>query len=239
MGHLTPFLRLATSLVSRGLSVTFITAQPTVLNPESQALSQFFSACPQIYPMTLHLSSDDSPANSDDPIHLQYDLIRRSSQVLLPTLLSSMSKTLSAFITDMTLATSVIPITKSLGLPNYILFTSSSKMLTLFVSFHTLSIPNAADEINEMSDTISIPGLQPVPRSWVPPPLLLESDNLFKTMTIENGRSMLESNGILVNTFESFEQDSLAVLNSSKVVDSLPVVIPLGPFAPFNLKGVR
>ncbi|KAJ0099128.1 hypothetical protein Patl1_21826 [Pistacia atlantica] len=57
MGHLTPFLRLACLLTSCNVKVTFITPEPTVSLAESQILSHFFSAFPQICQEKLHPSS--------------------------------------------------------------------------------------------------------------------------------------------------------------------------------------
>ncbi|XP_009360573.1 UDP-glycosyltransferase 708G1-like [Pyrus x bretschneideri] len=227
MGHLTPFLRLAALLASHNVCVTFITPNPTVSLAESQSLSNFLMAFPQITRKQLHLLPlDESCANSEDPFYHHFELIRRSSHMLSP-LLSSLSPPLSAMITDMSFASTVLPVTDSLGLPNYIFFTSSAKMLTLYVSFHTMLGPN-----HTIKDDLQVPGLGPIPKSRMPPPLLQESNNLLKTFFIENGKKMTESSGILVNTYESIESETLAALNEGKVLRKLPSVISIGPLAP-------
>ncbi|KAA8530408.1 hypothetical protein F0562_005117 [Nyssa sinensis] len=189
----------------------------------------------KITPKQLHLLPiDKASANSEDPFYVQYETIRRSSHLLSP-LLSSLSPPLSALITDMSLTSTVIPVTQALNLPNYILFTSSAKMLTLFLSFHTIDCLEERDS-DEMMGVIKIPGLQPIPKSWIPPPLLSNIDNLLKTHIIENGKKMIQSNGILINTFESSEQESLVALNDGRVVNGLPSVTAIGPFAPCNFE---
>lgn len=227
MGHLTPFLRLAALLTAHNVQVTFITPIPTVSLAESQSLSHLFTTFPQITQKHLHLLPLDEPsANSEDPFYYHFELIRRSSHLLSP-LLSSLSPPLSAMITDMSFASTVIPITDSLGLPNYIFFTSSAKMLTLYVSFHTMLGPNC-----EIKDGLKVSGLEPIPKAWIPPPLLEEDNNLLKTFFTENGKKMTESDGILVNTYESIEHEALAALNEGRVLIGLPSAIAIGPLPP-------
>ncbi|GMN32706.1 hypothetical protein TIFTF001_049801 [Ficus carica] len=175
MGHLTPFLRLAALLTAHDVQVTFITPHPTVSLSESQSLTHLFSSFPQITRKQLRLLPfDDLSANSEDPFYYHFEVIRRSSHLLSP-LLTSLSPPLSALVTDMSLASTVIPITDALKLPNYIFFTSSAKMLTLYLSFHVM-VPN------EMKYFVEISGLEPIPRSWIPPPLLQDTDNLLKML---------------------------------------------------------
>ncbi|CAK7322988.1 unnamed protein product [Dovyalis caffra] len=229
MGHLTPFLRLAALLSVQNVQVTFITPYPTVSLSESQALSSLFASFPQITRKQLHLLPLEklNPTISDDPFYYHFDVIRQSSHLLSP-LLSSLSPPLSAFITDMSLASVVIPITEAINLPNYVLFTTSAKMMTLFLSYH-ITAGSGKDDLHEM-DVIKS-GLEMMPKSWIPPPLLEKSNNSTKSYFIENGKKMIESSGILVNTFESFEKESLRKLNHGEVIAGLPSVIPIGPLA--------
>ncbi|XP_054791977.1 UDP-glycosyltransferase 708G1-like isoform X2 [Prosopis cineraria] len=200
MGHLTPFLRLAALLVDRHCRVTVISPQPTVSMAESKHLSRFHSAFPQ------------------------FEAIRRSC-CLLPSLLASASPPLSAFVCDVTLISPVLPITESLRLPIFILFTSSARMLSLFSSVSRF-IPS----ISEM-DSVEIPGVSTIPRSCIPP-LLLLPNNVFAKILLEDGPKLPKSCGILVNSFEALELNPLESLNSGKVVKELPPVFPIGPFVP-------
>lgn len=236
MGHLTPFIRLSVLLTTSNVRVTFITPYPTVSLSESQSLSHLFSTFPRITQKQLHLLPlEDPSAKSEDPFYYHFEVIRRSSHLLSP-LLSSLSPPLSALITDMSLASTVIPITDALKLPNYIFFTSSAKMLTLFLSFHIMVDPRDRCETSEMKDFIKISGLEPIPRSWIPPPLLQDTKNLLKSYFIENGKKMTESSGILVNTNETVDGESLEALSKGKVLRGLPPVHAIGPLPPFNLE---
>ncbi|XP_044480129.1 UDP-glycosyltransferase 708G1-like [Mangifera indica] len=224
MGHLTPFLRLAGLLASCNVKVTFITPEPPVSLAESQILCHFFSAFPQISQEKLHLLPLDnlSAGSEDDPFYCHIEVIRQSSQ-LLSSLLRSLSPPPSAIVTDMSLTAAVVPITEALKIPNFIFFTSSATMLILFVSFHILA---------GSMDGVKIPSLEATPRSWIPPPLLQDTNNLLKTYIIENGKAMTKSDGILVNTLDSIEQSSLLALNGGKVIKGLPSVTAIGLLPP-------
>ena len=229
MGHLIPFIRLVALLTTHNIQVTFITPHPTLSISESESLSQLFSTCPQITRKKLHLLPLDDPSSkSQDPFYYRFEVIRRSSHLLSP-LLSSLSPPLTALVTDMSLASTVVPITDALELPNYTFFTSSAKMLTLFISFHTMVDPKA-------KDFIEIPGIEPIPRWWIPPPLLEDTNNLMKIYFRESGKKLKKSSGILVNTYESIDGEALAALNKGIVLKGLPPVIAIGPLPPFNLE---
>ncbi|KAI9111571.1 hypothetical protein K1719_017261 [Acacia pycnantha] len=225
MGHLTPFLRLAALLVNRHCRVTLITPQPTVSMVESKLLSRFHSAFPQVTFLPFHLVPiDASTVNTDDPFFIQFEAVRRSCH-LLPSLLASVSPPLSAFVCDVTVISPVLPITENLRLPIFILFTSSAIMLSLF-SY----IPRFIPSISGL-DFLEIPEVSTIPRSSIPP-LLLLPNNVFAQILIEDGPKLLKSCGILVNSFEALESKALESLNTGKVVKELPPVFPIGPLVP-------
>ncbi|KAI3960777.1 hypothetical protein MKW98_026169 [Papaver atlanticum] len=228
MGHLTPFLRLAASLVSNcNCHVTLITIQPTVSLSESQLISNFCSSFPQITPKQFQLLPfDPSTAHSQDPFFLHMESIRRSAHLLSPVLSSPASPPLNTLIIDITLTSAFLPVTSNLNISSYILFTSSAKMLSLCVYF--TKILESSTESNEYFE---IPGTSPLPISSVPP-VLFDLSSLFTCHFIENGSKLVESNGILINTLESLESETLAALNDGKVVDGLPPVISIGPLVP-------
>ncbi|KAI9168805.1 hypothetical protein LWI28_002206 [Acer negundo] len=225
MGHLIPFLRLAVSLVNHHCRVTLITTHPTVSHAESRFISSFLSAFPQITEKQFHLLPLDPTLSnkSDDPFFLQWQIIRRSAHLLSPLLVSSVSP-LSAVISDVTLSSAITPITTDLDLPNYILFTSSARMCSLFACF-----PNCS--VDQFEDDIEIPGLPTIPISSIPP-ALLNSKSLFATIFLQNAQEVMKSNGVLINTFEALEGDILHAINDQKVLDGFPPLYAIGPFLP-------
>ncbi|KAK9119042.1 hypothetical protein Scep_017135 [Stephania cephalantha] len=224
MGHLTPLLRLAASLVNHNCQLTLITTHPTVSLAETRLISQFLSSFPYITTNEFHLLplNEQSIAN-EDPFFLQFEAISRSAHLLSP-LLSTASPPLSALITDISLASAVTPITADLHLSNFVLFTGSASMLSLCAHFPFISTTT--------QDSILIPGLpQPLLKSMLPPPLH-DRSSLFAAQFTANGRELVESNGIIINTFDGIEGNTLKALNEGEVVKGLPPVIPIGPLIP-------
>ncbi|KAE8710187.1 Detected protein of confused Function [Hibiscus syriacus] len=212
VGHLLPFLRLAASLIRHQCSVTLITTHPVVSSSESQIISTFLSLFPQVTEKKFTLIPiDPTTANTTDPFFLQWETIRRSAHLLFP-LLSSSSPLLSFIVTDVTLMTSVISITENLRLPNYCLFTASARMLSLVSCFP--SIPSS------------------IPKASLPPALLDSKSFLAKDLS-ESGKCIKHSDGVLINTFEELEKETLEMLPTK----GLPTVFTLGPLLPLEFEG--
>ncbi|KAJ4711435.1 Glycosyltransferase [Melia azedarach] len=197
---------------------------------ESENISLFLSAFPQVTEKQFHLLPfDPASANSTDPFFLQWEAIRRSAHLLAP-ILSLTSPPLSALITDVSLISSVLPVTINLGLPNYILFTSSARMCYLLASFPAI-VASKTSSGSVQFDNLEIPGLPPIPLSSVPP-ALLDLNNLFATLFLQNGQSFIKSNGILINTFEALEGEMLDAFNGRRELDGLPPLYAIGPLLP-------
>ncbi|XP_042517098.1 UDP-glycosyltransferase 708G1-like [Macadamia integrifolia] len=233
MGHLTPFLRLAATMAARGCTVTLITPHPTVSLAESQHITHFLFTHPHVHRLDFHILPIDEPitANSTntDPFFLQFEAIQRSAH-LLPPLLSSLSPPLSSLVTDIMLASTIAPLATYLCLPNYIFFTSSAKMLSLFAHFPTVVHKGVSDDLDT---NFIIPGLAPLPKSWLPPPLF-DLTHIFTRLLVSNGRGLIKATGILTNTFQSLEAETLAALNDGKVLSGLPPVLAIGPLEPYE-----
>ncbi|PON40194.1 UDP-glucuronosyl/UDP-glucosyltransferase [Trema orientale] len=234
MGHLIPFLRFGALLLRRSnCRVTLITINPTVSLAESQHTSQFLSAYPQVTHLQLNLIPvDPATVNSDDPFWLQFEAVRRSAHLLGP-LLSSASPPLSALVYDVSLISPVIPIAESLSLPSYVLFPASARMLSFVSYFPTFA---AAGFGSTNSDPLlRIPGISPIPRSSIPPPLL-DPNSLFSRILMEDSPNLSRLNGILINSFEGLETEALEAINGGKVTKGSPPLFAVGPFPPFEFE---
>ncbi|CAN6477369.1 unnamed protein product [Victoria cruziana] len=223
MGHLSPFLHLASLLSSRGMQVTFITTLPTVTAAESDRLNSFFSSNPDIRSLPFH----PIPAHTDkvsNPFTLQTESIRHSS-ALLRTLLAD-SGHISAFISDIAVAFCTTDIASSLSIPNYILFASSATMLALVACFPAIS--EVATSSAAADFTITGVGTFP---GYCLDPALRDPNNLFVTHFMDNARSLLKADGILINTLYEMEAASIEALNNGAVVAGFPSVFPIGPLA--------
>ena len=231
MGHLTPFLRLASLLLQHQCHVTLITPQPTVTKAEEDLISKFHSSFPQVNRIQFHLLPfhDNAAATTNtsiDPFYRQFASIRTSSHLLSP-LLASLSPPLSSFIYDMTLISPILPIAESLCVPHYILFTSSATMFSFFSYFPSMAASTSFSEV----DVVEIPGVSSIPRSSVPP-LLLIPNSIFGNIFMEDSPKLKKLHGVLINTFERLEENVLEALNNGKVVKELPPIYGIGPFPP-------
>ncbi|KAK1296353.1 Anthocyanidin 5,3-O-glucosyltransferase [Acorus calamus] len=211
MGHLTPFLRLASSLVSLGCHVTLLRPLPIVSSAKSLQFSDFLSSHPSVHCLDLHLLPfQPSSADSTDPFFLQFESISRSVPLLLP-----LEPKPSALVTDIFLASSVAPVARArLNLPCFVLFTSSASMLSLCASFN-------------------IPGSRFVDASMIPP-VLRDPNNPFTQQFSTNGAALAGMDGVLVNTFDALEMRALAALNQGEVLEGLPRVFTIGPLKPLE-----
>ncbi|KAL5582222.1 hypothetical protein UlMin_014664 [Ulmus minor] len=232
MGHLTPFLRIASMLLSHNCIVTLITARPTVSISESSHISSFLSSHPQLKHIEFQVNhSSSTPPSNADPFFLQFDAVSRSVHLLHP-LLSSSSPPLSAIFSDLAVASGITQIATDLEVPNYVVCTSSVKFLCLAAYLPVL----ISNNVNlKTSNEVEIPGLPPVSISSVPPPFK-DPNHVFTSMIANNTRSLSRVQGIIVNTFDSFEPETLASANNGRVINSLPPILPIGPLEAYDTK---
>ncbi|KAF3431547.1 hypothetical protein FNV43_RR26278 [Rhamnella rubrinervis] len=203
MGHLIPFLRLAALLVRHHCRVTLITTHPTVSLAESNLVSRFLSAFPQVSQVSFDLLPlDPSTVNSTDPFWIRFETIRRSAVHSLFPLLSSLS----------------------------------SPPLSVLV--YDVSIASGAGFVSAFGDVLEIPGISPVPRSSIPP-LLLVPDSLFAHIFFTDSAMLNKVDGILINTFKELEPGALEALNNRKQSEQgFPPVFAVGPFERFEFEDV-
>jgi hypothetical protein len=227
MGHLLPFTRFIAGLANQGADISVVTAIPTVSEAESDHFAGLFAAFPAIRRIEFNLLPLDDAASfaGTDPFLLRWESLRRSAHLLGP-LIAGATPRASAVITDVTLASQVIPIARDeLHLPCHILFISCATMLSFVAYFPTYLDGANADHL---AGDVDIPGIGLIPADY-PPQVLRNPDSLFTKQFIANGRLIAEADGILVNTFDALEPDALAALRSGKVVPGFPPVYAVGP----------
>ncbi|KAK3026214.1 hypothetical protein RJ639_040499 [Escallonia herrerae] len=234
LSPLTPFFRLAIMLASRNCNVSFITIQSTAAGSPHD--SCFFSTHPEIKHLEFEiLPFDASSFTINDLFIIQIEAINRSLHLLSP-FLSSLSRPVSAIFSDFVLAAGLAQISGDLGIPHYLVSTTSARFYSTVAYLPTLMSGTPA-VFSGSSEEIEIPGLAPLPKSSIPLPWLdnSPSNHLLDAYLLPNARSLPNVNGILLNTFQWFEPEAIAALNSGKISSNLPPVFPVGPFEPYKL----
>ncbi|KAK6155048.1 hypothetical protein DH2020_009296 [Rehmannia glutinosa] len=109
---------------------------------------------------------------------------------------------------------------------------SSSQISAIFSDFLKSENPNI---FSSSFGDIEIQGFEPVPKSSVPPTWMNDSTNyLLTAYLLPNAKSLTKVNGVFLNTFDWFEPETIAALNSNRVLNSLPPVFPIGPMQSYH-----
>ncbi|KAK6266813.1 hypothetical protein QUC31_017650 [Theobroma cacao] len=233
MGHLTPFLRLASMLLSHNCMVTLLTTKSTVSAAESTYISFFLSTNPEIKHIEFQVPPmQPSNTTADDPFFIQFKATSRSAHLIYP-LISSLSPPLSAIFSDLVVASGVSKVAVYLGIPNYAVSTTSAKFLSLLAYLPILT--SDAAKLSNRSTDIEIPGLTPLPISSIPPPFF-NPDHLFTATLVSNAIALPDCKGILMNTFDCFEPETLSAINNKRALRNLPPILPIGPLETYELK---
>jgi len=228
MGHLLQCSRLIAALANTGgVEISVVTAVPTVSEAEAEHYAGLFAAFPAIRRIEWKLLPlDNSEFAGADPFFRQWESLRRSAHLLGPMIAGATPRA-SAVITDVTLASQVIPIAKEeLKLPCHVLFISCAAMLSFLAYFPTYLVGTADGD--HLAGDVHIPGIGLVQVDY-PPKMLRNPDNLFTKQFIANGRCIADADGIVVTTFDALEPDALAALRGGKVVPGFPPVYAVGP----------
>ncbi|XP_074300133.1 UDP-glycosyltransferase 708C1-like [Silene latifolia] len=97
---------------------------------------------------------------------------------------------------------------------------TSARFFSLMVSLLDAPLVRGKDVI--------LPGIKPI-HADEPPPIMYNTEHAFVRLIIANAPHLLHAKGILVNTFENFESDTLSALRLGRVFKDLPPVFPIGP----------
>ncbi|KAM7516738.1 hypothetical protein LguiA_006321 [Lonicera macranthoides] len=75
----------------------------------------------------------------------------------------------------------------------------------------------------------------PILLSTIPPPFFFPN-YLFTSLLTINSSSLSKAKGILLNTFDTLDQETITALKNGKVLSNLPPVFPIGTFEPIELE---
>ncbi|KAK9665378.1 hypothetical protein RND81_14G108500 [Saponaria officinalis] len=235
VGHLISMVELGKLLLNRPrsrLSITIIipsfpslTLHTTILSYLSSVSSSF----PSITFISLPPISLPSTHPDDETIIFQ-SLLSNNPNLL--TTLQSISSTshVCAFIVDFFCYTS-LDVSCSLSIPTYFYFTSSAYVLSLFLNFPTFDEIVKDSSFRELGNmSFEIPTLMSVPSSQMMEPMLDRGASYDEFVKL--GARFSNSNGIIINTFDSLECRAIKALNEGSCVlgsTNVPTIYCVGP----------
>ncbi|KAH7844674.1 hypothetical protein Vadar_030469 [Vaccinium darrowii] len=139
---------------------------------------------------------------------------------------SSKSSRLAGFVVDM-FCTSMIGVAAEFGLPTYVFFTSNCAFLGFMFHLETLKQVHNQDvtELKDSDAELEVPTfMNPVPAK-VLPSVAMDKEAGF-TLVVNTAKSLRETKGIMVNSFEELESYAVKSLVADNTV---PPIYPVGP----------
>ncbi|CAL4954692.1 unnamed protein product [Urochloa decumbens] len=235
-GHLTPMLQLAKLFLQHGVAVTVALVEPPVKTPDfSATVARAAASNPSISfhvlppppqpPSTAGSSADDTPRH---PALQMFDHLG-AMNAPLRDFLRSLPTSADALVIDMFCA-DALDVAAELNLPVYFFYASGAGDLAVFLNIPSVRA-NMTMSLQEFRGSVlSLPGAPPFKASDLPEELLKDSE-AGKAILRRMFRRMPESNGILVNTFESLEPRAARALRDGLCVPdrATPPVYCVGP----------
>ncbi|XP_052162810.1 anthocyanidin 3-O-glucosyltransferase 2-like [Oryza glaberrima] len=129
--------------------------------------------------------------------------------------------------------TTLLDVTRDLGLPGYVYFTSAASMLALLLRLPALDKEVAVD-FEEMGGAVDLPGLPPVPAALLPTPVMKKGCNY--EWLVYHGSRFMEAAGIIVNTVAELEPAVLEAIADGRCVPGrrVPAIYTVGPVLSFK-----
>ncbi|XP_047319598.1 UDP-glycosyltransferase 88B1-like [Impatiens glandulifera] len=232
MGHLISMVELGKFILtlnqsssSSSLSIVILTINPPFNTGSTSAyISRVSAQVPSIRFQTLPpITLPNDPSTYPNIESITFDLLRLHDPNVRSALQSislSNGGNISAFIIDLFCSTAY-SIGTTLKIPTYYFWTSGIGSLSCFLYFPQLhkTIPG---KLRDWKQIVEIPGLPSCVATDLPSPML-DRDSYSYNKFLELSLQMPESSGIIVNSFDSLEPDSLKALRGGLCIpDKLP-----------------
>ncbi|RCV16844.1 hypothetical protein SETIT_3G171000v2 [Setaria italica] len=217
VSHFIPMMQFANSLLGEGYAavVTLINVTMKHNIPFAADVDRAAASKPSV---TFHtLPSDPKPSHHHQQRAAASRLIRHYNKHLHEFLSSLPPRNIHTVIVD-SLSNEALDVTKELGIPSYVFFTSNASALAAF-----LQVPWVCTEgppsFKELGDaTLNFHGVPPVPASHHMGEMLKDPESeVYKVMTKSYSKN-LEADDILVNTFASLEARAVELWKPSRTL---------------------
>nr|QSB46688.1 glycosyltransferase [Rubia yunnanensis] len=167
---------------------------------------------------------------------ITYDLLRLSVPHVRQALASISA--ISAFIIDF-FCSDALSVSFELNIPGYFFFTSGANCLATFMYLPTLH-ESTAKSFKDMDELLDIPGVPPTPARDMIQPTLDRTTPEYKGF-LETAKMFSKASGILINTFNSFENRVLETISEGKCIPDgpTPPLFCVGPLIAKSSAGDR
>ncbi|TVU36387.1 hypothetical protein EJB05_18320, partial [Eragrostis curvula] len=231
VSHFVPMLQLADALQAEGYAVKVALIDPSLRGDIAfaAAVSRIASSKHSVTFHTLPRIENPPAMTNDARFLVRYlDLVRRHNQHLHDFLCSMPPGSVHAMIVDV-VSVEAFDVTRKLGIPAYTFYPSNASALATTVQV-TLFRAEGHPSFKELGDTpLNLHGVPPVPASHLYGELLENPESEMCKSMMNLSRGMLESNGILVNTFLSLEARAVGALMDPQCFPAMPAVYCVGP----------
>ncbi|KAI3808455.1 hypothetical protein L1987_24406 [Smallanthus sonchifolius] len=217
IGHLLPVLLLGHRLATHhNLHVTILPVITTATSPAlSQLLTSFTTNLSVIQIPAADISSISPP---DASIVTQLCVMMRETIPAIRTTVSSMASRPHVLIGDI-FATESWVIAEEFGIPKYVFVTGNAWFTGLFTYSPVLDMQIVGQYVDQ-KDPLEIPGCKPVrPEDVVDP--MLNRDHETYGVYIKQAIGVALADGMLINTWEDLEPQSLDALRTNEILRSV------------------
>ncbi|RLM84305.1 anthocyanidin 3-O-glucosyltransferase 2-like [Panicum miliaceum] len=234
VGHIIPMTELARVLLRRGLDVTMVLIERPFWSSDSGAATtrRVMAANPAI---TFHvLPPDPSPPDFAGSTKLPFfhtlQLLRRYNGELGRFLRSFPRRRLHSVVTGM-FSTYAAEVAAELGVPAYTFFASGAGFLAVVAQLPAL-LAGRQEGLNVLGDApLEFLGVPPIPASHMVKELLEHPEEDMCNAMVDVLKRIADTDGVLVNTFESLESRAVQALRDPRCVPgkAMPPIYCIGP----------
>ncbi|KAK7368252.1 hypothetical protein VNO80_10276 [Phaseolus coccineus] len=230
LGHLIPVIELAKRFVlHHSFKVTILAVTSQTSRAETQILNSALTSS------LIHLIDIPSPditalVAQNDAVLTRLGVVMREAKLAIRSNLSEITPRPSALIVDI-FGTEAIPIARELNIISYVYVASHAWMLAL-VFYSPVLDELVEGQYVDRTEPLKIPGCKPIQPEDVVDPMLDRNDRQYKEyLTIGNG--ILQSDGVLVNTWEELQREELEALREGGLLsEALNMKIPVYAVGP-------
>ncbi|XVE58452.1 hypothetical protein DITRI_Ditri04bG0170500 [Diplodiscus trichospermus] len=198
--------------------------------PQAKPTSPFFSAVPEtIPPIIFHKlpTVTDLPPSTDEDTVI-FDVMRLNNPHVRHALLTiSNNYKINAIIVDFFCSSVALKVASDLDLPTYCFYTTNAGSLASLLYFPTLH-KNFNQNFADLNVLVDVPGVPPIPSSDIP---TLKRNSKSYNIFLDISTCLLESAGIILNTFESLEPRAIKTIGDGLCAPdcSIPPIYCIGP----------